>query len=199
MSTTAIGACARLAAMALAGAIASTRLCAAPIPFAHVVKADEAADKDMAYVVLLPHLAILKQRQREVDGVLMGKTTDGRAVTYAVAIPPDRPTVLGMEPGRYWFARVYEGDGYWSLEENDSQFDARPGQMNYPGDWYINVEYHDITRGARTIGHRIAGTLTIGGGSVDMTSLGLDRSIASLPLLQTHVDPTGHANGFGER
>ena len=199
MSSSSSRAPARFAALAIAGAIASTPLLAAPFPFAHVVAERESADRATAYVVLLPHLTILQRRQPEVDGVLVGKTTDGRAVSYAVAIKPDRPTVLGMEPGRYYFARVYGGDEYWSLEENDSQFDARLGQMNYPGDWYISVEYHDITRGARKIGYRIAGTLTIGGGSIDMAPLGLDPSISSLPLLQTHEDPTGHANGFGER
>ena len=197
MSTKQWGAFARSVTLAMVAATASMAVRAAP--FAHVVAPGEGVDHGMAYVVLVPHVAFLNQRALEVDGLLVGKTTAGQAVDYAVAVAPDRATVIGVVPGRYFFSRVYEGGGYWSLEENDSQFDARADQLNYPGDWYIQVEYHNIVRGARTIGHRVAATLTLGGGLVDLAPLRLDPAFSALPLLQTHVESVGHATGFGER
>ena len=197
MITRSRGVSGRSAALALVAAAASMAVQAEPL--AHVVAPGERFDHDMAYVVLVPHVTILDQRALEVDGLLVGKATDGRAVAYAVTVSPDRPTIIGVVPGRYFLSRLYEGRGYWPLEENDSQFDAKADQLNYPGDWYIQVEYHDIVRGARTIGHRVAATLTLGGGAVDLAPLGLDPAFSALPLLQTHVEAIGRATGFGER
>lgn len=197
MNTKQRGAFARSAVSALVAATACMGLQAAPL--AHNVAPGEQPDHGVAYVVLVPHVTILKQRAPELDGFLVGKSMDGHELVYTVAVAPDRPTIIGVAPGRYFLARVYSGDRYWTLEENDSQFDAKVDQLNYPGDWFVRVEYHDIVRKARTIGYRVAGTLTLGGDGVDLPSLGLDPAFAALPLLPTHVEPVGRATGVSER
>ena len=187
----------RWAFVLMLGALAAPLRAAPPV---HVMAHGDPLEQDVAYVVLVPHLQVMGRSQNEVDGVITGATFDGQPREYGLSLTADRPTLVRVAPGRYHFASLDIGRYHWSLSEDQSMFEARPGQLNYPGDWNVSVDEHDIMVGARKIGWRIDAALYTSQGAVDASQLDVDAAFAALKPAYTRLDPpSAHPGGFGER
>ncbi len=193
--------------IALAGCATQAPLSFDAAPAAHVQLPGEALDASAAYVVVVPHVRNRTGTQgsftREVhihvapEGRLLAWLTTASAfgahpVSIALALPIDRPTVVRVPPGRYFVSRVFvESQAvYYDIEESYSLFDARAGQLNYPGDWTIETGYHELTRGAQHIGWYFNATLAESASS-DMGALAADGGVplAELPRTYTRQQP----------
>lgn len=73
-----------------------------------------------------------------------------------VTVPNHRIAVLDLPPGVYFLSRLRSENGFYrhTFEPRLTLFAARPGQINYPGDWSVNV---------RVVSSELHGT--VGGGS----------------------------------
>jgi hypothetical protein len=199
----------------MAGCAAETPLHFEKAPAGHVVLPGEALDSSSAYVAIVPHLLNRTGKRGSISnevhvavsrqGQFLAWLTTASAlgaqpVSISVKLPVDRPTVIRVPPGRYYVSRVFvESDAvYYDTEEGYSLFDARPGQLNYPGDWTVETGYHEITNGARHIGWYFNATLAESSSS-DLGSLGADAgvAVAQLPRAYTRQVPTTTA--LGER
>ena len=159
-------------AFALVAVIAAVSVQAAPP--AHVMVRGDAADPGAAYVLLVPHLKALGVVSDVFKGVLTGRTPDGLAREYEVEVPADRPTLVRVAPGRYFFSKLEIGTYGWSLEEAQSAFDARAGQLSYPGNWNVEVVQVDLMRGARKIGWEIVARMWTREEALDLGKLDVD-------------------------
>jgi hypothetical protein len=56
-------------------------------------------------------------------------------------VPNGEISVIEVPPGFYFLRRLNAGNGYYrhTFEPKQTLFNARPGQINYPGDWHIKV------------------------------------------------------------
>ena len=182
-------------------------------PAGHVALPGEAVDPSAAYVAIVPHLVNRTGRQGTISHAAHVSTRPearflawlttvpafgGKPVSVGVALPVDRPSVVRLPPGRYFVSRVFvESDVvYYDIDESYSVFDARPGQLNYPGDWTIETGYHEITQGARHMGYYFNATLAESGSS-DLVTLVADAgaSVAKLPRAYTRQVPSPSAMG----
>lgn len=199
----------------MAGCATDAPLNFAEAPAGHVVLPGEALDPSAAYVVIVPHLVnrtgrqgaishevriAISQESRFLAWLTTASAFGAQPASIAVALPVDRPTVVRVPPGRYFVSRVFvESESvYYNIDESYSLFDARPGKLNYPGDWTVETGYHEITRGARHIGWYFNATLAESGTS-DLGTLGADagESVAQLPRAYTRQVPK--ASALGER
>ncbi|MCK9688290.1 hypothetical protein [Scleromatobacter humisilvae] len=143
-------------------------------PRAHVAAADEAIDPAAAYVVVVPHVAsrsgplddtwymvhVSVSDKPEFLAWLTSAPPFGQApVNLAVAVSTARPTVVRVPPGRWFVSKVFVQSHYYDVDPDYSLFDARSGQLNYPGDWTVEAGYHESTRGALHIGWYFNATL----------------------------------------
>ena len=180
-------------------------------PRAHVVAPGEALDPSAAYVVLVPHVEnragsggsvyfdvhISVSEKPELLAWLSTAPSFGqRSVNLAVAVSTSRPTVVRVPPGRYFVSKVFVQSEYYDIDADYSLFDARAGQLNYPGDWTIVSGYHELTRGAHRIGWYFNATLAESGSS-DMGALVADADgpVARLPRAYTRQASTRIAPG----
>ena len=179
-------------------ALACVPLMAAP-PL-HVIVHGDAVDPGVAYVVLVPRLNVLGRDDDEIHGVITGATPDGQAREYALQLPVGVPTIVRMAPGKYHFSTLVIGPYKWDLSEDESYFEAKAGQLNYPGDWNLQVVRREITMGAQHMGWRIEADIWSGPAALDVAKLDVDPAFtSSLAVAYTKLErPPAHA-GVGER
>ncbi len=188
----------------------------AQAPRAHVVDPGEAIDPAAAYIVIVPHVAsrtgppepqpyprdvyVSISEKREFLAWLTSAPSFGqRPVDLAVAVSTHRPTVVRVPPGRYFVSKVFVQTSYYDIDEDYSLFDARAGQLNYPGDWTVEAGYHESTRGAYHIGWYFNATLAESGSSDLAALVGADQGpLARLPRAYTRR-PSLRLGPGGER
>ena len=166
--------------------------------------AGEGVDPSAAYVLVVPHTLVRGGRESRFTGttttnavkapVFMAwftstTTSGGRALQQSIEVPTDRATILRLPPGRWFVSRVFTFPLYYDLDQDQSSFDAKPGQLNYPGDWTVDAGYHEITRGARHLGYYYAGRLMENDGGALATGVDAGSAVAQLPRAYTRVPP----------
>jgi hypothetical protein len=185
----------------------------ASVPRAHVVVVGEAPDTSSAYVLVVPHTQVRHGYKVSVLGattidaspaptfrtwLTSSPPTEGRSIEESIEVPSDRPTILRLPPGRYYVSRVFVTPYYYDLDQNQSSFDARSGQLNYPGDWTVDAGYHELTRGAQHTGSYYLATLIEGDSGALARSVDASSSIAGLPRAYTRVTSQAE-HGIGDR
>jgi hypothetical protein len=184
-------------------------------PRAHVVTADEAIDPAAAYVVIVPHVTsrigppepmrlpfnvhVFVADKPEFLAWLTSAPPLGQPpVDIGVAVSTRHPTIVRVPPGRYFVSKVFVQKLYYDVDQDYSLFDARPGQLNYPGDWTVEAGYHESTRGAMHIGWYFNATLAESATS-DLGALTLDDNppLARLPRAYTRRPPLRPTPGGG--
>ncbi len=180
-------------------------------PGAHVVAPGEALDPSAAYVVIVPHVenrsgsggsiyfdvhVSVSDRPELLAWLTSSPPFGQRPVNLAVAVSTNRATVVRVPPGRYFVSKVFVQSVYYEIDADYSLFDARAGQLNYPGDWTVETGFHEITRGARRLGWYFNATLAEGGVS-DLGTLVADTDgpVARLPRAYTRQASTRTAPG----
>jgi hypothetical protein len=183
---------------ALLGVFAAASLAAPP---AHVMEHGERADPGAAYLVVVPHFRVFGEKAEVVACVISGRTADGDARDYAIRVAADKPAVLRVAPGRYHVSEVDISTYHWSFGETDSMFEAKAGQLNYPGDWNFSLDNHNINFAARTVGWRVDAALYTDERPIDAKALDLDADFGIAPApVYTRIDPPPpHPNGSGDR
>ena len=112
--------------------------CASP----SILKDGQPTAAGQAHILVHPHYRYGSGSYKEVD---IGLTrVEGKSTTdlQLVAVPTDEVSILEVPPGFYYLRRVEIDRGYHrhTIDPRMTLFNAKTGQINYPGDWNINVQ-----------------------------------------------------------
>jgi hypothetical protein len=134
----------RLIVLAPLAALASRALSQPQVPF---IQDRDAIPTDRALVVLLPRCEIGRVRPAQVQiglsQVMPNKTLKELEM---IQVPNGQLSMIEVEPGFYFlrqvvmYARVGLADRFeFTYDGRLTVFEARAGQINYPGDWVVDV------------------------------------------------------------
>ena len=134
--------------------------CAVPADF---VDGDR-IDANGAYVLIRMHYPL---RQMSQEPLLVGLTrldsAASRTDLVMLSVKPDQPAVFKVPPGYYYVRAVHALRGYYkhTLDPRLTLFQAKQGQVNYPGDLSIRVSTSNVSYSGTALSGSSAADYTI--------------------------------------
>lgn len=112
--------------------------CATPT----MVKEGQPITSGQAHILIRPQYRFGSSKLTEVDIGLTRVDGNSKEDLQLVAVPTDDVSVLEVKPGVYYLRRLESSRGYYkhTIDPRMTLFNARSGQLNYPGDWRIDVQ-----------------------------------------------------------
>jgi len=114
----------------------------------------ETPDPAVAYVVVVPHLQVNGWKQ---PGRISGGLTrldESPQLRHSFNLQNHEVQIIKVTPGRYYLSDVKGEPLNFEFKQESSEFVAKAGQLNYPGDWYVreavgNVVTHGSTQSVK--------------------------------------------------
>ena len=166
--------------------------CAAPGAF----RDGSTVPSDRALVLVHPRYSFGRLDLNEIEIGLTRLEAGKPAENLVLSLVPNKQvSVLAVEPGFYFLRRLQALGGYYrhTFEPRITLFVARPGQVNYPGDWIIEVSVVSssvsgtVARGAFSAEYQIEVATVENGAVASMLASKYPELNAKLPLKVTRA------------